>query len=215
MQPWNRCPTSCSATSPISCPKVSLTALKPSRSIMSTANTVPWRARVPHGLMQAIGEQGAVRQSGERIGVCEIGELLPGAMLLGDIPGEARQRWARRRARCIPGSTPDRTADRRLACRCRNIGSVRVRRRRAPRPADRLSASTTMSARGSRSADRRPETSRGRQDWRRRSGRGASRQARSRCCWQQRTERSRIDASRRWDGASLSPLHGSSLCAIQ
>ena len=38
--------------------------------------------------MQAIGEQGAVRQSGEAIGVCEIGELLPGLVLLGDIPGE-------------------------------------------------------------------------------------------------------------------------------
>ena len=38
--------------------------------------------------MQAIGEQGAVRQSGEAIGVCEIGELLPGVVLLGDVPGE-------------------------------------------------------------------------------------------------------------------------------
>ena len=44
--------------------------------------------RMPHGLMQAIGEQGAVRQSGEAIGVCQIDELLLGVVLLGDIPGE-------------------------------------------------------------------------------------------------------------------------------
>ena len=47
----------------------------------------------PHGLMQAIGEQSAIRQAGEVVGVCEIGELLLGVELLGDIPGEHDNRW--------------------------------------------------------------------------------------------------------------------------
>ena len=50
-------------------------------------------ARVPHGPMQAIGEQRTVRQAGQRIGVCKIDELHTGAMLPGRIPGEGDNRW--------------------------------------------------------------------------------------------------------------------------
>jgi len=43
---------------------------------------------MPHGLMQMVGEQCPVRQAGERITVCQVGELLSRAMLSGDITGE-------------------------------------------------------------------------------------------------------------------------------
>ena len=44
--------------------------------------------RVPHGLMQAIGEQGAVRQSGEASVYARLASCSLELVLLGDIPGE-------------------------------------------------------------------------------------------------------------------------------
>ena len=77
--------------------------------------------RVQHRLVQPVSEQRAVRQSGQRVGVGEVGELFARAMQVGDVGGEATTVGVRL-VNAFQVGAPDRTAAVRRADRGRSSG---------------------------------------------------------------------------------------------
>ena len=84
-----RMATSTSRRSPASWPSESLTTLKRSRSRNSTATPRVAPARAPQRLAEAVEEQRAVGQAGERVVQRAVGELELGALALGDVARHA------------------------------------------------------------------------------------------------------------------------------
>ena len=88
MTPSRRAATACSSSSPALWPRVSLMSLKLSMSMKSAAAGVWLRRERDEHLLDPIQDQGAVRQSGQRVVGGEEGELVlaPRQLLVGSLP---------------------------------------------------------------------------------------------------------------------------------
>ena len=85
----SRSATTLSKRSPTLCPRLSLTFLKPSRSMNTTATPLCWRLRYDQRMLQTVAQQIAVRQPGEAVVVRLILELLLIADQIGDVVDDA------------------------------------------------------------------------------------------------------------------------------
>ena len=102
-----RRPTSRSMASPASWPRLSLTSLKSSRSRNRTARESGSRPAAVEGMLQAIAEQGAVGQLGQRIVEGAVGELALQVLALGDVAGVDDEALHRRITRQVAGDGLD------------------------------------------------------------------------------------------------------------
>ena len=81
----SREPICCSSQSPLSWPRLSLTTLKRSTSMNTTANRPPRAARAGERVLEAVAEQRAVGQPGQRVVQRLVGERVGGRLLGADV----------------------------------------------------------------------------------------------------------------------------------
>ena len=129
----SRCATSSSSPSPCAWPRASLTALKSSRSTNSTAICASSRAARVERVLDAVVEQRAVGEPGERVVEGAVAQLLLEGLAIVDVArGERRcRRRAGRRAGWWPPRRCGDTCRRRSACAIRPRAALRAPSRAA------------------------------------------------------------------------------------